>query len=61
MENVHSNDRTEIGFNRSGEGPPVILVGGGGDHDSENVPLAPELADHFTVYIFTSVRGPVQY
>jgi pimeloyl-ACP methyl ester carboxylesterase len=32
-----------------GSGPAVILVGGGLDDGSENAPLAPELAEHFTV------------
>lgn len=50
MDRVTSKDGTSIAYERVGSGPAVILVGGGLDDGSENAPLAPELAEHFTVY-----------
>jgi hypothetical protein len=50
MNRVTSKDGTSIAYERIGNGPAVILVGGGLDDGSENAPLAPELAKHFTVY-----------
>jgi pimeloyl-ACP methyl ester carboxylesterase len=50
MYQVTSKDGTSIAYDRSGEGPAVILVGGGIVDRSENAPLAPVLATHFTVY-----------
>lgn len=50
MGRVTSRDGTSIVYDRQGGGPAVILVGGGLDDGSENVPLAAELARHFTVY-----------
>jgi len=50
MYRVTSKDGTSIAYDRSGEGPAVILVGGGIVDRSENAPLAPVLAKHFTVY-----------
>ena len=47
---VTSKDGTSIAYERQGTGPAVILVGGGLDDGSENAPLVPELAQHFTVY-----------
>jgi pimeloyl-ACP methyl ester carboxylesterase len=47
---VTSSDGTSIAFDRVGDGPAVILVGGGLDDGSENAPLAPVLAERFTVY-----------
>ena len=51
MERVTSRDGTKIVFDRSGEGPPIILVGGAMNTRSfgPNGSLAPLLADHFTV------------
>jgi pimeloyl-ACP methyl ester carboxylesterase len=46
---VTSADGTEIGYERAGDGPAVILVGGGLDDGAENAPLVPELASRFTV------------
>jgi len=48
--NVTSKDGTSIACDRQGSGPAVILVGGGLVDRAENVPLALELAAHFTVY-----------
>ncbi len=50
MYQVASKDGTSIAYDRSGEGPAVILVGGGIVDRSENAPLVPVLATHFTVY-----------
>lgn len=47
---VTSKDRTSIAFDRLGDGPPVILVGGGSVDRSANAPLAAVLAPHFTVF-----------
>ena len=51
MEQVTSKDGTKIVFDRSGEGPPIILVGGALNTRSfgPNGSLAPLLAEHFTV------------
>jgi Alpha/beta hydrolase family len=49
MDHVHSRDGTRIAYERLGQGPAVILVGGGLDDGSENAPLAAELAAWFTV------------
>ncbi len=51
MEKVISRDGTAIAFDRSGEGQPVILVGGAFNSRSfgPNGGLAALLADHFTV------------
>ena len=50
MEKVISGDGTAIAFDRSGEGPPVILVSGALQDRSGNAPLAALLADRFTVF-----------
>lgn len=50
MGTVTSKDGTAISYDRGGSGPAVILVGGGLTDRSENAPLAPVLAEHFTVY-----------
>jgi len=50
MGRVTSADGTAIAYERTGSGPAVILVGGGLDDGAENAPLAPELAERFSVY-----------
>lgn len=50
MNRVTSKDDTSIAYEQVGSGPAVILVGGGLVDRSENGPLGPELAEHFTVY-----------
>jgi pimeloyl-ACP methyl ester carboxylesterase len=53
METVTSRDGTTIAFDRVGEGPPVILVGGAFQHrafDPQTADLASRLADQFTVF-----------
>jgi pimeloyl-ACP methyl ester carboxylesterase len=50
MEHVTSADGTRIAYERTGTGPPLLLVhGGAGDH-SRWGPLIEHLQDHFTVY-----------
>ncbi|HKA82333.1 MAG TPA: alpha/beta hydrolase [Acidimicrobiales bacterium] len=50
MDHVTSRDGTPIAYEAMGAGPALVLVGGGIDDGSENVALALELADGFTVY-----------
>jgi pimeloyl-ACP methyl ester carboxylesterase len=50
IQHVTSKDGTSIAYTREGNGPALILVGGGAVDRSENVPLAAELAAHFTTY-----------
>src|SRR5213593_1984740 len=53
MNTVRSQDRTTIAFDRTGEGPPVILVGGAFQHraiDASVAQLAALLAPDFTVF-----------
>ncbi|MGH9214581.1 MAG: alpha/beta fold hydrolase [Acidimicrobiales bacterium] len=50
MDRVISKDGTPIAYERYGDGPAVILVGGAIDEGSENAPLVPLLAEHFTVF-----------
>src|ERR687889_2772812 len=49
MDTVTSRDRTTIAFDRSGDGPPVILVCGQSTTRSSNASLAALLAPDFTV------------
>ena len=49
-DHVTSKDGTSIAYERRGSGPAVILAGGGLDDGSENTPLVPLLAGHFTVF-----------
>lgn len=50
MGTVSSRDGTSIAYQRQGDGPAVILVGGGLDDGTENAPLAGALAARFTVF-----------
>jgi pimeloyl-ACP methyl ester carboxylesterase len=52
MQTVTSKDGTPIAFDRSGAGPPVILVGGALSDRSGAAPLAAALAPHFTVFAY---------
>jgi pimeloyl-ACP methyl ester carboxylesterase len=49
---VRSRDGTTIAFERSGEGPPLIVVGGALSDRSAGAPLAALLAPRFTVYTY---------
>ena len=50
MNKVQSKDGTIIAFDRSGDGPPVILLCGASTDRMANAPLASLLAEHFTVF-----------
>jgi pimeloyl-ACP methyl ester carboxylesterase len=53
VETVTSLDSTKIAFDRSGEGPPVLLVGGAFQHrafDPRTPDLAARLAERFAVF-----------
>jgi pimeloyl-ACP methyl ester carboxylesterase len=50
MDTVTSRDGTRIGFDRMGEGPPVVLVCGGSVDRMADAPLAEQLASDFTVF-----------
>jgi pimeloyl-ACP methyl ester carboxylesterase len=50
MSKVTSRDGTAIAFDRSGEGPPIILVAGAFSDRSQLTELAGLLATHFTVF-----------
>jgi pimeloyl-ACP methyl ester carboxylesterase len=59
MEQVTSNDGTSIAYDRSGEGPGVILVSGGSVDRLSNEPVGALLADRFTVFNYDRRgRGP---
>jgi pimeloyl-ACP methyl ester carboxylesterase len=49
MDKVTSIDGTQIAFDRLGDGPPVIVVGGAMCDRALTGPTAEELAKHFTV------------
>ncbi len=50
MGEVRSKDGTAIAFERSGEGPPVILVVGAFNDRATGAPLAAALQERFTVF-----------
>src|SRR5256885_6744806 len=52
MEKVRSADGTLIAFERSGEGPAVIVVEGAFCDRGTSAPLAALLAPHFTVFAY---------
>jgi pimeloyl-ACP methyl ester carboxylesterase len=54
MDKVTSKDGTTIAFDRSGDGPPLILVDGALCYRASgpNGPLAEQLAEHFTIYTY---------
>ena len=49
---VRSRDGTRIAFERTGEGPPVIVIGGALSDRAAAAPLAAALAPDFTVYAY---------
>ena len=57
MNKVHSRDGTAIAFDRSGDGPPVVLVCGASTDRSANAPLAAHLAQQFTVFNYDRRGG----
>jgi pimeloyl-ACP methyl ester carboxylesterase len=52
MNEVTSRDGTTIAFDRSGGGPPIIVVGGALSDRGAPVPLAALLEPHFTVVAY---------
>jgi pimeloyl-ACP methyl ester carboxylesterase len=52
METVRSADGTQIAFDRTGEGPPLIVVGGALSDRTAAGPLAAQLAPSFTVFAY---------
>jgi pimeloyl-ACP methyl ester carboxylesterase len=52
VEKVQSADGTQIAFERSGEGPPLVLVQGAFNDRTSSVDLAGQLGADFTVYAF---------
>ncbi|SRR6266545_7282902 len=52
MKHVRSNDGTSIAFDRSGEGPAIIFVGGATADRAAGVSLAEHMASHFTVFTY---------
>ncbi|MEU9376952.1 alpha/beta hydrolase [Streptomyces sp. NPDC048255] len=52
MRKVVSRDGTTIAYEQAGEGPPIVLLGGGfRDHTAFDT-LVPELSGHCTVYAY---------
>jgi pimeloyl-ACP methyl ester carboxylesterase len=50
METITSRDGTRIGYRRSGDGPPLVLVHGTAADHSRWSPVLPALEEHSTVY-----------
>jgi pimeloyl-ACP methyl ester carboxylesterase len=50
MKHVTAKDGTHIAYERSGTGPPLVLIHGTGIDHTYWTPLVPELEQHFTVY-----------
>lgn len=52
VEKVRSKDGTEIAYDRTGDGPAVVNVGGAWNDRMSATPLAELLADEFSVYTY---------
>ena len=52
VDKVRSSDGTMIAFDRSGDGPPLVYVGGALNDRSSGAPLAAVLAPRFTVLTY---------
>jgi Alpha/beta hydrolase family len=50
QDSVTSRDGTTIVFDRSGDGPPVVIIGAGPTDRSANAAVAELLSAHFTVF-----------
>jgi pimeloyl-ACP methyl ester carboxylesterase len=50
MQSLHSSDGTRIAYQRSGDGPPLVLVHGTADDHTIWDLVRPALSQHFTVY-----------
>jgi pimeloyl-ACP methyl ester carboxylesterase len=49
---ARSKDGTQIAFERTGSGPPLVIVGGALADRNGGKPLAAKLSDRFTVYTY---------
>jgi pimeloyl-ACP methyl ester carboxylesterase len=67
MDHVKSKDGATLVYDRLGDGPSVVLVGGGSVDRTANAPLAALLAEGFTVFNYDrrgrgeSADGPGEY
>jgi pimeloyl-ACP methyl ester carboxylesterase len=52
MNSITSRDGTRISFERTGEGPPLVLVVGAFNDRHKGAPLAAALGSHFSVYCY---------
>src|SRR6266487_2672638 len=52
MRNVRSSDGTSIAFDRSGQGPALILVAGATATRAAEAAISAHLAPHFTVFAY---------
>lgn len=52
MDRTLSADGTSIAYRRTGDGPPVVLVGGALSTAATDAPLAALLSRHFTVFTY---------
>lgn len=52
MHKVVSRDGTTIAYEKAGEGPPIVLLGGGFRDHTAFTALFPELTPHCTVYAY---------
>lgn len=52
MNDVRSEDGTRIVFDRSGDGPPVVVVGGALNDRATAAPMTAALSPHFTAYAY---------
>ncbi|MYY11090.1 alpha/beta fold hydrolase [Streptomyces sp. SID4919] len=52
MRKVVSRDGTTIAYEKTGEGPPIVLLNGGFRDHTIFDPLVPELAPHCTTYVY---------
>jgi pimeloyl-ACP methyl ester carboxylesterase len=50
MKKISSPDGTQIAYQRTGTGPPLILVHGTGGSATRWAPVIPALTEHFSVY-----------
>jgi Alpha/beta hydrolase family len=50
QDSITSRDGTTIAFDRSGDGPPVVIIGAGPTDRSANAAVAALLSAHFTVF-----------
>jgi pimeloyl-ACP methyl ester carboxylesterase len=50
MEHIRSKDGTPIAYERSGQGPPLVLIHGAAADHTRWIPILQGLEKHFTVY-----------